>query len=70
MLTHYAGRKMLFGLGMLSILGLTGCAKMTAIVGTEAACQVWKPISWSSKDTDQTIVEVKVNNARREGFCK
>jgi hypothetical protein len=61
---------MLLGLGMLSILALTGCAKMTAIVGTEAACAVWKPVSWSSKDTDQTITEVKVNNARREGWCK
>ena len=48
-----------------------GCAKMTGIVATNASvCQVWKPIGWSKKDTDRTIIEVKVNNARRDGWCK
>jgi hypothetical protein len=32
-------------------------------------CQVWKDISWSEKDTTQTIIGVKINNARREGYC-
>ena len=35
-----------------------------------AVCDVWKDISWSSKDTTGTIIEVKINNARREGWCK
>jgi hypothetical protein len=34
-----------------------------------SVCQVWKDVSWSSKDTTQTIIEVKINNARREGYC-
>jgi len=64
-------RKMLLPLAMLSAVTLSGCAKMTGIVATNSAvCEVWKPIGWSSKDTDQTIVEVKVNNARRQGWCK
>lgn len=35
-----------------------------------AACGVWKDISWSKKDTDPTIGEIKVNNARRDGYCQ
>lgn len=40
--------------------------------GTAAidACQFWKPVTWSKKDTPQTIEEVKINNARRQGWCK
>ena len=63
--------KMRLGLVMLSTLLLAGCFKTTGTVETNlAACSVWRDISWSSKDTPQTITEVKVNNARREGYCK
>ena len=57
-------------LAMLPLFLLTGCFKTTAIGGTDSACSVWRDISWSSKDTPQTITEVKINNARREGFCE
>jgi hypothetical protein len=49
---------------------LAGCGRTMATGGTEAACSVWRPISWSGKDTDRTIEEVKLNNARRAGFCR
>jgi hypothetical protein len=63
-------RKTPFALGMLSMLVLTGCATTTATVGTNrAACAVWAPVSWSAKDTDQTIREAKINNARRAAWC-
>ncbi len=59
----------LFGLAMLLLI-VPGCAMTTATVATnESVCDVWKPISWSQKDTDETIVQVKVNNARRNGWC-
>ena len=52
---------------------LTGCGTLTGIVGTESTntkvCAVWRDISWSKKDTDQTIGEIKVNNAKREAWC-
>lgn len=48
---------------------LTGCGTMTGSAATDA-CSVWRPISWSQQDTDRTITEVKVNNARRSAFCK
>jgi outer membrane biogenesis lipoprotein LolB len=64
-------RKTQFGLATLSALLLTGCATTTATVATNAAaCDVWKPVSWSVRDTDQTIREAKVNNARRTAWCK
>jgi len=33
-------------------------------------CQAWLPISWSSDDTDQTILEVKLNNAAHACACE
>ena len=46
---------------------LAGCTMTTATVGTE--CVVWRPITWSSKDTPDTVTEVKANNARRNAWC-
>ena len=55
---------------MLSTFLLSGCAMTIPLNGNdEAVCTVWRDVSWSKKDTDQTIVEVKQNNARREGWC-
>lgn len=45
-----------------------GC-KTTASVGTEAVCAQWRGVSWSMKDTPETIDEVKGNNARRGAWC-
>lgn len=47
---------------------LVGCTTMTATVGTE--CAAFKPISWSTKDTPETIAEVKAHNARRKAWCE
>ena len=65
----HAGLRLPLLLVIVSAATLSGCARVTAIGGISTACDVWKPISWSSKDTTDTIVEVKVNNARRNGFC-
>lgn len=50
---------------------MSGCAIPIGTLGTKEppVCAVWSEISWSKKDTDQTIREVKINNARREGYC-
>lgn len=54
---------------------LAGCATMTGIGATDTerqlqrVCILWTGVSWSTKDTDQTIVDVKVNNAKRDAFC-
>lgn len=61
---------------MLCGLATTSCATTTATVETEPegadpslVCLVWVPISWSTRDTDQTIREAKANNAAREAWC-
>lgn len=61
---------MRFMLLTLSISLLTGCVTLTPTKETNGAvCDVWKDVSWSSKDTTGTIIEVRQNNARREGWC-
>lgn len=37
---------------------------------TNEFCALYKPVHWSAHDTDQTIVEVKQNNAVWVKFCK
>ena len=62
---------MRFALVMLLMSPLMACASQTGIVETnKSACNVWRAVTWSSKDTPQTISEVKINNARREGYCQ
>jgi hypothetical protein len=59
-----------YALAILLSFPLTGCVTLTGTKETNGAvCNVWKDVSWSKKDTDQTIQEIKVNNARREGWC-
>lgn len=60
---------MRFGLAIASILLLTACGQ-TMATGASSACTVWKGIRWDVADTDDTIRQVKVNNARRDAFCK
>lgn len=63
---------MRFVLVTLSMSLLTGCAvtiPMNAQTDT-AVCSVWRDVSWSKRDTDQTIREAKINNARRDAWCK
>jgi len=33
-------------------------------------CDFWRPTTWSSKDTPQTIEGNKINNARRKAWCE
>lgn len=62
---------MRYALAIPLMLSLTGCATPISILGTKppAVCSVWRDVTWSKKDTDQTITEVKVNNARRDAWC-
>ena len=56
---------------MLLILSLAGCANPTATSGTSlqrAVCTSFEYIGWSSRDTDETIFQVKGHNAVMESF--
>lgn len=63
-------------LGMTSLL--VGCqltqTTETAAINldrelTAQVCDVWKPVTYSSRDTDQTQLEARANNAAREAYC-
>lgn len=47
---------------------LVGC--QTTATGETEVCAVWRPVTWSQKDTPETIDGVKGNNARRGAWCK
>lgn len=60
------------------MLPLAACGTLTASGGTDlppevdpvkVACEAFGPISWSSRDTDQTIREVKAHNAAYAAVC-
>jgi hypothetical protein len=60
-------------LALLFTMTLGGCASRTSISASEVkdVCEfAWRPQSWHIQDTDQTILEAKRNNARREAWCK
>ncbi len=54
---------------------LAGCAGMTASRGQTSlplavpACVVFEPIYWSAGDTDETIKQAKVHNAKWLSLC-
>jgi hypothetical protein len=54
----------------LLLLPLSAC-QTTGSVGTSsaAACQAFKPISWSKSDTHQTQEEIVQNNAVGKELC-
>ena len=65
------GRMMRYALALPLILLLTGCGTMTASNEIKASvCSVWLRISWSIKDTDRTLKEIKINNAKRGAYCQ
>lgn len=48
----------------------SGYATTTASVGNDAvACSAFEPLRWSSKDTDDTIRQVKEHNAAWVSIC-
>lgn len=57
-------------------LTLSACGHLTGSVGTEPVrgaetfCAIAQPITWSARDTDQTIREVKSHNATGVALCR
>lgn len=45
-----------------------GCQALNSTGGIEV-CTVWRPVTWSQRDTPETVDGVKGNNARRTAYC-
>jgi hypothetical protein len=54
---------------LLMSLTVAGCATTMGSGGTKVACTSFQPISWSKKDTDVTIRDVKQHNAAWKAVC-
>lgn len=58
------------GLLLLVLSLVSNCARTTgSAVPTDVSCRVFTPITWSAKDTDKTITEVKIHNAVWSAVC-
>lgn len=47
----------------------TGAIEADQVVVT-SVCRAWLPISYSSRDTEQTQLEVRANNAAQSAYCR
>lgn len=70
------GLKLLLLLGMTSCLG--GCLSLnttrTSAIEADKAiaaqvCRVWLPTTYSSRDTEETRLGNRANNAARDAYC-
>ena len=57
-----------FALLTLLAVMLNGCAKTSTSV-IDTSCEAFKPISYSSKDTDATVDQVIGHNAAWDALC-
>jgi hypothetical protein len=58
--------KMMLG----ALLLLTACAPQTPSSGSpDAFCAIAHPLTWSQKDTDETIIGIKEHNAVGVKLC-
>jgi hypothetical protein len=61
---------------VLLTLTLAGCAIGTKTDATRVepdpvgACTVWRIITWADGDTDETLKQIKANNAARRAYCR
>lgn len=60
-------------------LPLAACGTLTNTAATDlppevdpvaVACQAFKPITWSSRDTPETAVQIVAHNAAYEAVCQ
>lgn len=61
-----------FVLGMLLIVsnGVIGCSTLKSTnARTDVSCEVFKPITWSDKDTKPTLKEIFAHNTTFDSVC-
>jgi hypothetical protein len=53
-----------------ALLTLVGCQTVTHTGATKAVCSVFPPITYSSKDTPETVTQIRRHNAGFDSYCK
>ena len=46
------------------------CATIPTGATSAGVCAQWRPITWSRRDTPDTVDQVKGGNARRTAWCR
>lgn len=66
-----AVRLILLASGGLTLLALMEGCRTTPSTGIPGeVCLIWRPITYSaSRDSPETVDEVRAQNARRQSFC-
>lgn len=67
------GRRMRLALLLSATLPLAGCQSLTptgAIRVVDTSCTAFRPITYSSRDTEQTQSEARGHNAAWDALCK
>jgi len=67
-----AGKLISLALGVPMLLASMAGCKTTPSTGIPSeVCLIWKPITFSaSRDTPETVEEIRAQNARRQVFCE
>ena len=60
-----------FVLGMLCVgFSMSGCESLRSInAKTDVSCALFKPITWSDKDTKSTLKEIFLHNTTFDSVC-
>lgn len=53
-----------------ALLPLAGCATTTPTFVTDTSCLAFEPITYSRRDTPETIKQIKGHNAAYDSLCK
>jgi hypothetical protein len=61
-------------LGMMCLLAGRQSILPTNTAATEKSiaadtCRAWRPVTYSSRDTEQTKLQARANNAARDAYC-
>jgi starvation-inducible outer membrane lipoprotein len=52
-----------------TLTGATDDAALLAAVTRQLCAKAWRPVTYSSRDTEQTQREARANNAARDEYC-
>ncbi len=77
-LSYYKPTVLTLPLLLVTTFFLTACSPTTTTLTAETDASItrnvcskaWRPVTYSSKDTEQTQREARANNAARDAYCK
>lgn len=61
--------RLVTGLGLMLLLAACEHTTLTSVSSGATFCQAYKRITWSDKDTDETIAQIKETNAVHTALC-